>query len=62
MAGEQLAGRFHTYAGSEVWNKEVAELLKSEHILQTNSAGHDPKANGVAATFYMRHAGMSWKF
>eukprot|EP00975_Prorocentrum_lima_P055522 11641891-Prorocentrum_lima.AAC.1 len=51
MAGEQLVVRFHTDTGSEFWSTEVAELLKSEHILQANTAGNDQKANGIAERF-----------
>eukprot|EP00975_Prorocentrum_lima_P039218 8242047-Prorocentrum_lima.AAC.1 len=51
--------------------KELAELLESEHIRQTKTAGCDPKANGWGgrfvgtmkrrATSYMIDAGMSFK-
>eukprot|EP00975_Prorocentrum_lima_P034301 7207973-Prorocentrum_lima.AAC.1 len=67
MVGEQVAVRFHSDAGSEFWNKEVSELLNKNLIMQTKTAGYDPKANGRAeifvgilkrrATSYLIHAG-----
>eukprot|EP00975_Prorocentrum_lima_P068774 12922512-Prorocentrum_lima.AAC.1 len=69
MAGEQLVVRFHSDAGSEFWNKGVSELLIKNLIMQTKTAGYDPKANGKAerlvgilrrrATPYLIHPGIS---
>eukprot|EP00975_Prorocentrum_lima_P027814 5849097-Prorocentrum_lima.AAC.1 len=51
MAGEQVVVRFHSDAGSEFWNREVSELLNENLVMQTKTAGCDPKANGRAERF-----------
>eukprot|EP00975_Prorocentrum_lima_P050982 10681569-Prorocentrum_lima.AAC.1 len=72
MAGEEVLVRFHSDAGSEFWNREVPELLNKNLIIQTKTAGYDPKANGRAerfvgilkrrATPYVIHVGIALKF
>ena len=72
LAGQRVVVRFHSDAGSEFWNKEVRELLTSELIFQTKTAGYDPRANGRAerfvgiikrhATSYLIHARVSLRF
>ena len=72
MPGEQIVVRLHTDAGGGFVNEAVKELLTEMCILQTKTAGYDPKANGRAeryvgivkqrATSYLIHAKLPLKF
>ena len=65
IVGYQAIVRFHSDAGGEFTSAAVQALLRSWHILQTTTAGNDPKANGLAeryvgiikgrATAYLTH-------